>query len=190
MAMTNCRECGQPVSTLAGACPHCGVPLASKQPIQSARGGSTGNMTGLVVSGAFVLVLIACVMLGQCDINAPPKYSTSGKSATRSTATSRPSVKRRARSPNATGDCVVRSDGSPTLVATTEDDMRRLTKLCVARDEIGVRNMVIAGQAFTLVDETRVLLIDGGVMTSEIRVLDGPHAGESCFIDSEFLAKE
>jgi len=27
MALTNCRECGQPVSTEAFSCPHCGLPL-------------------------------------------------------------------------------------------------------------------------------------------------------------------
>lgn len=71
MAMTSCRECGQPVSTEASACPHCGVgsptaaPSSTVVPSAPAPARSSRSTVVWLVGGGVVAVLVGGYFLGK-----------------------------------------------------------------------------------------------------------------------------
>ena len=78
-------------------------------------------------------------------------------------------------------------DGGEVPVAISATAEARLTRLANAKDAIGFRQMFLSGQAFAVQSGTDVLVIDRGFLTSEVRILAGPHAGKSGFVPSDFL---
>ena len=91
--------------------------------------------------------------------------------------------------PSRAGDVgVLRAGGGEVVLAgTTQAALDRLIQLSTARDGAGVARMVFGGQAMAIDDGTRARLIDPGILSHEVRVLEGPYAGRSAFIPSEFL---
>ena len=51
MALTNCYECGDVVSNLAEACPHCGAPMENKL-IHAANIGKVESVQEMINGGA------------------------------------------------------------------------------------------------------------------------------------------
>ena len=82
---------------------------------------------------------------------------------------------------------VLRSGGGYVLAGTSEAALDRLTQLCNAKDSYGLAQMMLAGQALGIKDGTRARLIDPGIITHEVRVLEGEYRGRSAFISAEFL---
>lgn len=57
--------------------------------------------------------------------------------------------------------------------------MEDLSKASTARDSIGLLEMLTSGRAFRVAVGTRVRVIDQGIETSRVRMLDGPRAGQA-----------
>lgn len=57
----------------------------------------------------------------------------------------------------------------------------------IAKDSIGILNLVNAKLAFIVQSGTKARIIDKGFLTSEVRILEGNHFGRSGFLPSEFL---
>lgn len=57
--MTKCRDCGQPLSTKAHTCPHCGAPVDMTGKLDTR---CSGNLAGCFM--LVVLVLVAIIVLG------------------------------------------------------------------------------------------------------------------------------
>ena len=63
MALTNCRECGDSVSTEAVACPHCGVPIKADEPKETATIKVTLKRSNGADGLSFLLGLVGFVLL-------------------------------------------------------------------------------------------------------------------------------
>lgn len=60
--MTKCKECGQAISDKAETCPHCGVPLATKQKEKPSKGGRRQFGCGSLILVVIVLGAIASML--------------------------------------------------------------------------------------------------------------------------------
>lgn len=75
----------------------------------------------------------------------------------------------------------------PGWLAVTREGNERLEQLIVAGDTVGIAKMVESFQVLLPGGGTKVLVIDRGVFDREVRVLEGPYAGRSGWINSERL---
>ena len=77
-----------------------------------------------------------------------------------------------------------------TVAGSTKEHLHRAVDLCLANDVQGMKLMMLRGEMALLQPGTRCLVIDsGGFITQwkEVRVLDGPLAGDSWFIKSHLI---
>lgn len=79
--------------------------------------------------------------------------------------------------------------GSPVFVATTDAAWDALFKALGKRDEIGVAELVLSGRVFLVDDGTKVLVLDRGFSSIEIRVVEGSSFGKKGWVPRE-LVKE
>lgn len=89
---------------------------------------------------------------------------------------------------NRNGNVTVINGGAGYLAVDSES-FGRMMDLAIAKDDIGLSQMISQGRIIASLKGTRVRVIDAGIMTSEIRLLSGPHSGKSCIIQIEFLKK-
>lgn len=88
-----------------------------------------------------------------------------------------------------TGDqCSLSAEGDDVFISVDEKTHDRLLQLCNAKDETGVAQLVALGKVAVIKAGTRAKIIDRGFLVSEIRILEGSHAGESGFVASDFMA--
>ena len=73
------------------------------------------------------------------------------------------------------------------LVAVDETALARLTQLAVAGDERGMAMLALQGRAFLVPQGTHVRVIDSGFGKREVRIEEGPMAGRSGWVDTEFV---
>ena len=78
-------------------------------------------------------------------------------------------------------------DGGDVPVAVSQKAYDRFAKLSGANDREGAEQMGAMGLLWLLSSGTRVRVISPGIMSSEVRVLDGPRAGHSCILAAEFV---
>ena len=74
MAMVECVECGQPISSMAEFCPHCGRPTSKRVSAKKYRlikGGvaQNGYATFLHIM-AVIIGIIVVIVIGECNIAA------------------------------------------------------------------------------------------------------------------------
>jgi hypothetical protein len=55
---------------------------------------------------------------------------------------------------------------------------------------IGLGDLAASDRIFVTPARTKVLVIDPGIFSTEIRLLDGPYAGSKGVIHAEFVHKE
>jgi hypothetical protein len=85
----------------------------------------------------------------------------------------------------------VQVDGQEhTLVATTEKNHDRLIELAVAKDNLGVGQMIVGGQVYRVANGTTVVRISKGSYHSEVRIMEGEHKGRSGWVTNEFVRRE
>ena len=89
---------------------------------------------------------------------------------------------------NSGDECVLSANGTDVFLSIDEKTNDRLTRLCTAKDEAGVAQLVLQGKVTVIKAGTRAKIIKRGFLTSEVRILQGDHAGESGIVDSEHLA--
>jgi hypothetical protein len=83
---------------------------------------------------------------------------------------------------------VLRTPGNKAmLVAIDEQSRDRAIQLQRADDRRGLGELVLAGRIFRVESGAKAIVIDPGILTTEIRLLDGPHAGKAGLIDAEFI---
>ncbi len=80
-------------------------------------------------------------------------------------------------------------DGGDVALAVSEAALDRFTHLSVANDSAGVEQMGAAGLLFLVPSGTHVRVISSGIMTFELRILDGPKTDQSCFVEAERVDK-
>lgn len=89
------------------------------------------------------------------------------------------------------GDRAVLSNANGQIVtlAATRVTRDRLVTLATANDRFGVAEMLLDGTAWTVPNGTGCLVIESDYSVSEVRILDGIHAGRAGFVASEFVKK-
>jgi hypothetical protein len=85
----------------------------------------------------------------------------------------------------------LRGGPEATIVATDQDSIQAFVKAKMAKDEYGLRELVIAGKIFAIPNKTKVLVIDiGWVGEVQVRILEGQFAGKAVWTDFGWLTKE
>src|SRR5260221_10424168 len=74
-------------------------------------------------------------------------------------------------------------DVAVAIDATAHDEW---IKAAVAKDEIGIKNLILSERVLIMPARTKVLVLKPGIAT-EIRILDGPYAERKGFIAFEFI---
>ncbi len=166
MTMKPCKECKSHISTKAKVCPHCGAKLK--------RRSGCGTIL-MIVLGFFLFVFLIGVISG------PRNPSNRGSS-------------RQAQSPKyqytpVTGDLAAlhMDSGDEVIVASTSHVLDRLYTLAHAKDHAGFDAMIGSGLAWSLPSGTSCLVIDPGLTTYEVRILEGKYSGRSGFVPREFV---
>lgn len=87
-----------------------------------------------------------------------------------------------------TGDIVTLSSGAKKVIlATDTDSLSRLTQLSNAGDTEGALGLVLAGRAFLVDSDVQARIIDTGIFSSEVRILEGDQYGKSGWLPVEFI---
>lgn len=172
MGLRPCRECQQPVSKRAKLCPHCGARLR--------RRFGCGCVV-MLIFGAFVLMLMLSVLVVAFNppTNAPNKAPQASNSAKPSLDTYRPVA----------GDLAELSMGSSSsvLVAPTKEAYNRLTKLGHSNDVQGIDSLIELGVVWKVPAGTPCRVVDAGVLTYEVRILEGAYVDRLAFVVREFV---
>lgn len=101
--------------------------------------------------------------------------SSDGKTATESY----PSVGSEAR-------LYVEGEG-PIMVAVDEGAYDELIDVVIAKDNIGLMNLMLAGKVFNVQNNTKVLVIDIGRFRTKVRILEGENWGMAGWVPYEFV---
>jgi hypothetical protein len=75
-------------------------------------------------------------------------------------------------------------------VAATPESFDRLGKLVYAKDMLGIQQLELSGVVWTEPIGTKVLMIDPGLASCEVRILEGPRLGRSCFVITEGVSHD
>lgn len=96
------------------------------------------------------------------------------------------------RSPVFAGDegVLAVKDGGSVPVAATKAALDQLSKLSHAKDKQGIAALMLTGNVWSVPSGTRCHVIDHGLLTYEVRLLDGARAGTACFVASDFVRRD
>ncbi len=133
----------------------------------------------MYAAAAILFIVVVFWLVGTCgrspELNTPPGPST-------------PNVP----SANRTGSTgVLRASGNDSVpVAISQVAYDRGCDLAAAKDYDGIEQLLTAGLWYNLDAGTRCRVIDAGFTNSEVRLLDGPHAGEAVFVNADLIRTE
>jgi hypothetical protein len=74
-------------------------------------------------------------------------------------------------------------------VAVDKDSQGQLTQAQAIKDQHAVVQLVLAGKVLSVMDGTKVKVIDATLTLRQIRILEGPYEGRSGWVPFEFVAK-
>jgi len=173
----NCKFCGASLPESSTFCAYCGKHQAS--------GGRVGEKQGVVhnfsvgfyaaLMAIFFMTVFVIYSMVVSDNNRPTSQGSS-----QGTPLWMP------------GDEAHLSPGSPTIVPLDEEAEDEVVKLAAAKDDLGLRQMVISGRAILVPDGTKVKVIEvKGILdwTCRIRILEGDYIGQSGWVPVEFLKR-
>ncbi len=169
MALKPCLECKREISTEAKTCPHCGKSHPTSATSPAAQG----------CAGCLV-VLIPLVVLGPCfgDSSSPSTAASPTHSQPESQGSTRSTGEYRLRAPTA---------GTDVVVAISENALEEMVS---AGSDRAIAVMVLNGSGFLVPQSTPVSVVDGGVLTKKILVLEGPTLGQSGWVPSEWVVNK
>ena len=160
MSLISCPECHQQMSTKAELCPHCGAKQRKK------------NNPILVI----VLLLIIIVSFSIANRDSEPTYRAEPAAA--------PVVAQAAvpRTPGIGENCQLWIDDGEIPVAVTEADFQAMQKHLLASDWQGIMDLMLQDRVFLVQRGTRCRVISQGFERRELRILRGPMAGRSGWV--------
>ena len=185
MNTSNCRDCGGVVSKRAKTCPHCGAPNPP----------ADGN-EDFVGKGLVAIVIVAVITYIICREPSPHRgtqltelESTTAPSTAPTNDPASGSQRSTERHLLVAGQVGVLRQGraQSVLVAVSMNDLERMTQLQLANDNEGVAGMILTGRVMMVDAGTKCRVIDNGILTDEIRILDGPCRLRSGFVPVEFV---
>ncbi len=115
-----------------------------------------------------VFIFLLSIVLGASSSPTPvPQSSPVATSSVKETTDTRHKV----------GDTIVLSE--EIVLGREKGDIDKFFSSVRAKDNYGVNSMLLDGSAIDLDAGTKVLVIDSSFTMDQVRVLSGPHAGES-----------
>jgi hypothetical protein len=188
-----CPFCAEEILYQAVKCKHCGEMLDEPQRIgrqrrpRSARAGQSAidgvksqgapapskkKKTGQVaqpLAGAagcltIIVLVAACVGL----------FNSGGKES----------------SPTGQTEILRGRDGRDVPVAISQQAHDRFVTLVAAKDHLGLGLMAEAGLVWSVPSGTECVVIDRGILSSEVRIMEGKHTGQACFVSSDFIVRK
>lgn len=155
-----CKFCKEEILKDANVCKHCGKTIPREY-------GNKALLIGLLI--IFLPVIIS-------------SFSPSSSSET---ATATPQMEHLN-----VGDLgYLQSNSGTAMLATTQNNEDKLTKLSVAKDTEGITQMVLDGDVILIDSGTKVRVIGQMMFSREVRVLEGKNYGKSGWVPNEFLSK-
>lgn len=82
---------------------------------------------------------------------------------------------------------LTRRDYAAIAVGVSEAAYDRYTTLEIAGDDVGGRQLLEAGLIWAEESGTQVLMIDFGILVSEVRIMSGPNTGRSGFVATDWV---
>jgi len=174
MTSAVCAKCLELVSDTATVCRNCGAPQVSQRVSVAKK-----NRRWIWVSlGCFVGFVIFAI------VTAPPVQDRASEQP------SPPTLERSEQEVRAIGSIarvVVRS--GVVVVAVDEAAYKRFATLAYANDTLGIADLVLQGQAFTVSSGTRVKVIDRGFERREVRIIEGESFGRSGWVTHTLVSE-
>jgi len=164
-----CKNCKRIVETpkdMAGkkwTCPTCGI----VNDVITPRMKTAGNVIAVIVVIVFA-IFVSSTLRTMSDV------------AVRD----RPQVIPR---PSTGESAVLRLDGELVPIAYSQEAFDRMTKLAVAKDQIGWQQLARSGLVAEVPSGTTALVISSGIFNYEVRITSGQLKGESVFVASDFV---
>jgi len=75
------------------------------------------------------------------------------------------------------------------VVATSEENLKSITKIMLSNDDYGLAQAISSGSAFLVGNCTKVKVIDSATGSRQIRILAGDQIGKAGWVPFEFLKK-
>jgi hypothetical protein len=73
------------------------------------------------------------------------------------------------------------------LVATSEANLDKLMKTLTIKDSEGILELLANGEAFAVDNGTKCRVLTPGILTVEVRIIEGDQRGRSGFVPREFI---
>ena len=77
-----------------------------------------------------------------------------------------------------------------TFLGTTKQNHNQLIDYSVAKYSEGIEDMLMAGQAFIVAENTKATVIGSSFLTLQVKILDGKYEGEIGWISAETVNPE
>ncbi|MFZ2189364.1 MAG: hypothetical protein WA057_02300 [Candidatus Magasanikiibacteriota bacterium] len=168
--MKKCQFCAEEVQDEAIVCKHCGKEL-NKQAVKKKEYNWTFRKISCAVILVPVVLIFVITMAGGCN---------NSKSTPTDSALSNVGVGQE-------GFLRTSDTGADVLLATSEKSFDDLINASVAKDTIGMAQIVLNGNAFYIPYNTKVLVIESSFAKRKVRILEGEKVGETGWIPYEFV---
>ena len=169
MALRKCRECGGMVSSKAVVCQSCGHPV--KRPAGLIRQGC-----GCLCACSLIIVFTV-LLVGFLSKNSVPQADTQTPESESRTTSQTPRE----------GDRI--TINTEMWLSVDEATHKESLKCVTAKDKRGLKQLEAQGRIFVVPAGTTGLLLEGGILTSRVRIQSGKHAGRAGYISSDFVEK-
>jgi hypothetical protein len=90
-----------------------------------------------------------------------------------------------------TGDDVLlkNESGSSIFIAPTQESYDKMFNLIIAKDEVGITQMVMNKEIFLVVSGTKAKIIGRTFASREVRIMEGEYNGQSGWLPVEMLSR-
>lgn len=168
--MKKCQFCAEEILDEAIVCKHCGKELDKQAVKRKEYKWTLGKISCAVILVPMILVFV--ITLG--------RNSNNTNSDSSSTTQQKVSVGQE-------GFLRVGDKQDDVLLATSEKALDEIIKSSIAKDNVGIAQIVLDGRAIFVPYNTKVLVIDLSVGKRKVRILEGKNAGVTGWVPYEFI---
>jgi hypothetical protein len=152
------------------------APIAPVTPSSSHQTSSSSGAIGYGFITVIVLIVLAIAFGNSGSSSKEDKGTAHAK-------TGRPSAKA------PTGPTMLYAPSLEKIaVARTKEALDRFSRSAARKDRFGFVELALRDEVFLVPSRTRVLVIDHGFITHQVRILEGEHAGETGWVPREWVA--
>lgn len=134
-------------------------------------------LLGIFGVGSIALVYVA--------LTAPPPPQRAEQKPAEEQPAAKPKVEEPKIRPGATVRLAL--DGTAVAVATDAEHYSRMIDRLNKGDRNALARMMVAGQMFSVKNGTKALVVDVGIFSTEVRILEGDHQGEHGLVKTSWI---